>query len=281
MIRGQRRRRHRCRRVSHSVRELQGLRNAATGIRDHAGLCSSPVVRTIPETGLASYPFRDYDTAIGRFLQPEPLGLFAGWENAYAFAMNNPVNFIDPYGLWGWPSISQVVGGIVVAAGVVAAGVAIAAAAPVIAAGGTIGAGIAAAGAALAPVTAAAGAVSSAWLGTATTAVVGTSATAVAAVKAAAIVGAVGGAVVSAATAATTGKGVLGTIGDTVIGGVTGAAAGVASAIGGAVMIRLDNGGRHCGRYCGKRGRRCSCRRGEGRPYGRERRYECQNRSRH
>jgi RHS repeat-associated protein len=174
-----------------------------------------------PETGLASFPFRDYDPAIGRFLQPEPLGLFAGWENAYAFAMNNPVNFIDPYGLWGWPSISQVVGGIVVAAGVVAAGVAVAAAAPVIAAGGTIGAGIAAAGAALAPVGAAAGAVGT-WLGP-----VGT---------AAAVAGGAGGAVVSGATAATTGKGFFGTIGDAVIGGVTGAAAGVASTVGGAMI---------------------------------------------
>ena len=141
-----------------------------------------------PETGLVSFAFRDYDPASGRFLQTEPLGLFAGWESAYAYAMNNPVNFIDPYGLW--PSISQVVGGAVIAAGVIAAGVAVVAAAPVIAAGGTIGAGIAAAGAALAPVGAAAGAAAT-WLGP-----VGT---------AAAVAGGAGGAVVSAATAATHG----------------------------------------------------------------------------
>lgn len=50
------------------------------------------------ETGLHYNGQRDaYDAAIGRFTQPEPLGLF-GDINLYRYAFNNPLTFVDPDG---------------------------------------------------------------------------------------------------------------------------------------------------------------------------------------
>jgi RHS repeat-associated protein len=49
------------------------------------------------ETGLHYGGARDYDSGIGAFIQPEPLGL-AGDINLYRYARSNPLSFIDPDG---------------------------------------------------------------------------------------------------------------------------------------------------------------------------------------
>ncbi len=49
------------------------------------------------ETGLHYNTFRYYDPAVGRFTQPDPIGL-AGGMNLYAYA-SNPLTWIDPLGL--------------------------------------------------------------------------------------------------------------------------------------------------------------------------------------
>jgi len=51
-------------------------------------------------TGLTRFGARDYDPEIGRWTSKDPI-LFAGGDsNLYGYTFNNPINFIDPIGLW-------------------------------------------------------------------------------------------------------------------------------------------------------------------------------------
>ena len=50
-----------------------------------------------PDTGLLRMGLRDYDPHTGRFLTPDPIGMLGG-EDLYAYADDDPVNFIDPAG---------------------------------------------------------------------------------------------------------------------------------------------------------------------------------------
>ena len=58
------------------------------------------------ETGLYYYRARMYNSVIGRFLQTDPTG-YADGLNMYNYVANNPLNWVDPYGLckgsgWNW-----------------------------------------------------------------------------------------------------------------------------------------------------------------------------------
>jgi len=50
------------------------------------------------ETGLYYYRARYYDCVTGRFLQTDPVGYTSGL-NLYAYVQNNPISWIDPFGL--------------------------------------------------------------------------------------------------------------------------------------------------------------------------------------
>ena len=50
------------------------------------------------ESGLYYYRARYYRPDLGRFLQPDPIGYDDGM-NIYAYCNNNPLIFVDPYGL--------------------------------------------------------------------------------------------------------------------------------------------------------------------------------------
>lgn len=53
-----------------------------------------------PETGLYYNYFRDYDSQLGRYIQADPIGL-AGGINVFNYSEVNPVNIVDPLGLYG------------------------------------------------------------------------------------------------------------------------------------------------------------------------------------
>ena len=50
------------------------------------------------ETGLYYYRARYYSPQLGRFLQTDPIG-YKGGLNIYAYCLNNPLDWVDPYGL--------------------------------------------------------------------------------------------------------------------------------------------------------------------------------------
>lgn len=52
--------------------------------------------------GLLFMRARYYDPEIGRFLSPDPIGFAGGDLNLYAYVGNNPINKIDPIGLFEW-----------------------------------------------------------------------------------------------------------------------------------------------------------------------------------
>ena len=54
-------------------------------------------------TGLMYYRARMYDPALGRFISEDPIGFAGANINLYGYVRNNPLNLIDPLGLYDGP----------------------------------------------------------------------------------------------------------------------------------------------------------------------------------
>ena len=50
-------------------------------------------------TGLTRFGARDYDPEAGRWTAKDPIGFAGGDTNLYGYVVNDPVNFVDPWGL--------------------------------------------------------------------------------------------------------------------------------------------------------------------------------------
>ncbi len=66
------------------------------------------------DTGLVRFGARDFDASVGRWTAKDPIDFAGGDVNLYGYVQNNPVNFIDPLGLYGW---KDVVGGVAILTG--------------------------------------------------------------------------------------------------------------------------------------------------------------------
>ena len=51
------------------------------------------------ETGLSYNYFRDYEAAVGRYVEGDPIGLLGG-VNVYGYSLQNAISFFDPEGLF-------------------------------------------------------------------------------------------------------------------------------------------------------------------------------------
>jgi RHS repeat-associated protein len=55
-----------------------------------------------PDTGLVRFGARDYDAETGRWTAKDPIRFAGGDINLYGYVLNDPVNWIDPNGLFQW-----------------------------------------------------------------------------------------------------------------------------------------------------------------------------------
>jgi RHS repeat-associated protein len=55
-----------------------------------------------PETGLVRFGARDYDAETGRWTTKDPIRFGGGDANLYGYVLNDPINLIDPTGLFSW-----------------------------------------------------------------------------------------------------------------------------------------------------------------------------------
>ena len=76
----------------------------------------------LSQVGLYDYRNRVFSAQIGRFLQTDPIRFAAGDVNIYRYVSNNPVNMIDPLGLWGFGGVGGAAGNVFIGGGGASAG---------------------------------------------------------------------------------------------------------------------------------------------------------------
>src|SRR5208283_5678777 len=55
-----------------------------------------------PDTGLVHFGARDYDPDTGRWTAKDPILFKGGDTNLYGYVLQNPINWVDPFGLVNW-----------------------------------------------------------------------------------------------------------------------------------------------------------------------------------
>jgi RHS repeat-associated protein len=60
------------------------------------------------DTGLVRFGFRDYDPDVGRWTAKDPIFFAGGDTDLYGYVLNDPVNLVDPKGLFLKPALSAV-----------------------------------------------------------------------------------------------------------------------------------------------------------------------------
>lgn len=91
--------------ASASYRAFGGLR-VSSGLLPATAWCG--VLGTERDSdGSLFMRMRNYDPDLGRFLQPDPIGLSGGQINLYLYCGNSPLSDIDPLGLISWQGIKD------------------------------------------------------------------------------------------------------------------------------------------------------------------------------
>ena len=52
------------------------------------------------DTQLTHFGYREYDSFTGKWTAKDPIGFAGGDSNLYGYVLNDPVNLVDPEGLW-------------------------------------------------------------------------------------------------------------------------------------------------------------------------------------
>lgn len=55
-----------------------------------------------PDTGLVHFGYRDYDPDTAHWTAKDPIGFAGGDTDLFAYVQSDPVNLVDPEGLWAW-----------------------------------------------------------------------------------------------------------------------------------------------------------------------------------
>jgi len=63
-----------------------------------------------PRTRLTHFGYREYDSFTGKWTAKDPIGFAGGDSNLYGYVLGDPVNLVDPFGLWIPQAIGAVVG---------------------------------------------------------------------------------------------------------------------------------------------------------------------------